>query len=634
MIYLYEPRNLNIDGEAQMLLESELLSQITTFMKYAKHVPEKKRRETWTELVDRNKQMHLEKFPHLKEEIDAAYTFVYDKKILPSMRSLQFAGKPISINNARLYNCCFLPIDHVDAFSEVMFLLLSGTGVGYSVQRQHVEKLPEITKPSKTRRYLVGDSIEGWADAVKVLVAAYMKGKPLPLFDFRDVRAKGALLLTSGGKAPGPEPLKDCLHNIQKVFDRKQNGEQLSSVEVHDILCYIADAVLSGGIRRSAMISLFDLDDDDMLTCKFGNWWEQNPQRGRANNSAVIVRHKIEKEVFLELWKKIELSGSGEPGFFFTNDATWGLNPCAEISLRPFQFCNLTTINAGNAVDQDDLNARARAAAFIGTLQASYTNFHYLRDIWKRTTEREALIGVSMTGIAAGAVLNLDLKLAANIVKEENVRVAELIGINRASRCTTVKPEGTSSLVLGTSSGIHSWHNDYYIRRIRVGKNESIYSYLLFNHPELLEDDFFKPNIQAVISIPQRAPEGAITRQESALDLLSRVSKVWKEWVKTGHRKGENKNNVSVTVSIKDGEWEEVGEWMWTNKENFTALSVLPFDGGTYVQAPFTDCTKEEYEALVSKLHAIDLTQVVELEDATNLPGEIACGGATGCEVV
>jgi ribonucleoside-diphosphate reductase alpha chain len=604
-------------------------------MKYAKHVPEKKRRETWTELVDRNKQMHLEKFPHLTDEIEHAYQFVYDKKILPSMRSLQFAGKPIAINNARLYNCCFLPVDHVDAFSEIMFLLLSGTGVGYSVQRQHVEKLPEITKPSKTRRYLVGDSIEGWADAVKVLVAAYMKGKPLPLFDFRDVRAKGALLLTSGGKAPGPEPLKDALHNIQKVFDRKQNGEQLSSVEVHDILCYIADAVLSGGIRRSAMISLFDLDDDDMLTCKFGNWWEQNPQRGRANNSAVIVRHKIEKEVFLELWKKIELSGSGEPGFFFTNDASWGLNPCAEISLRPFQFCNLTTINAGNVVDQDDLNARARAAAFIGTLQASYTNFHYLRDIWKRTTEREALIGVSMTGIAAGAVLNLDLKLAANIVKEENVRVAELIGINRASRCTTVKPEGTSSLVLGTSSGIHSWHNDYYIRRIRVGKNESIYSYLLFNHPELLEDDFFKPNIQAVISIPQRAPDGAITRQESALDLLSRVSKVWKDWVKTGHRSGANKNNVSVTVSIKDGEWEEVGEWMWTNKENFTALSVLPFDGGSYVQAPFTDCTKEEYEALVNKLHAIDLTQVVEIEDMTNLSGEIACGGGQlGCEVV
>jgi ribonucleoside-diphosphate reductase alpha chain len=439
--------------------------------------------------------------------------------------------------------------------------------------------------------------------------------------------------LTSGGKAPGPEPLKDALHNIQKIFDRKQSGEQLNTIEVHDILCYIADAVLSGGIRRSAMISLFDLDDDDMLTCKFGNWWETAPQRARANNSAVIVRHKIEKEVFLELWKKIELSGSGEPGFFFTNDASWGLNPCAEISLRPFQFCNLTTINAGSVVDQNDLNARAQAAAFIGTLQASYTNFHYLRDIWKKTTEREALIGVSMTGIASGAVLKLDMKEAANIVKAENERVADLLGIKKAARTTTVKPEGTSSLVLGTSSGIHAWHNEHYIRRIRVGKNESIYTYLLINHPELLEDDYFKPNLQSIISIPQRAPEGAITRQETALDLLGRVSKVWKDWVKVGHRKGENKNNVSVTVSIKDGEWEDVGEWMWSNKENFTALSVLPHDGGSYVQAPFEDITKEQYETLVNSLHEIDLTQVVELEDVTNLAGEVACGGG-GCEVI
>jgi ribonucleoside-diphosphate reductase alpha chain len=616
-----------------MQLESKLLSAITTFMKYSKYLPDKQRRETWTELVDRNKNMHLEKFPQLKEEIDEAYTFVYDKKILPSMRSLQFAGKPVDLNNTRLYNCCFLPVDHSDAFSEIMFLLLSGTGVGYSVQRQHVEKLPEINKPTRTRRYLVADSIEGWADAVKVLVTAYMKGKAYPIFDFRDIRPKGAMLITAGGKAPGAEPLKDCLHNIQKVLDRKANGEQLTTLEVHDILCYIADAVLSGGIRRSAMIALFDLDDDAMLTCKFGNWWENEPQRGRSNNSAVIVRHKIEKEIFLDLWKKIELSGSGEPGFFFTNDAAWGLNPCAEISLRPFQFCNLCEINASDIVDQDDYNARAKAAAFIGTLQASYTNFHYLRDIWKRTTEREALIGVGMTGIASGTVLKLDMKEAANIVKAENERVADMIGINKAARTTTVKPSGTSSLVLGSSSGIHAWHNDYYIRRIRVGKNESIYTYLLINHPELLEDEYFKPNQQAVISVPQKAPEGAVTRQETALDLLGRVSKVWKEWVKPGHRKGENKNNVSVTVTIKPTEWEEVGEWMWANKENFTALSVLPHSEHSYMQAPFEDITKEKYEELISHLHNIDLSQVVELEDVTDLSGELACGSG-GCEVI
>jgi ribonucleoside-diphosphate reductase alpha chain len=615
-----------------MQLESKILSEITTFMKYAKYLPKKQRRETWKELVDRNKAMHLEKFPKLAKEIEAAYEFVYDKKVLPSMRSLQFAGKPIQINNARLYNCCFLPINHTDAFSEVMFLLLSGTGVGYSVQKNHIEQLPPVNKPTKTRRYLVGDSIEGWADAVKVMIEAYMKGKSLPEYDFSDIRPKGALLLTSGGKAPGPEPLKDCLHNIQKILDRKQNGQFLSTIEVHDILCFIADAVLSGGIRRSAMISLFDLDDDDMLTCKFGNWWETNPQRGRANNSAVIVRHKIEKEVFLELWKKIEMSGSGEPGFFFTNDANWGLNPCAEISLRPFQFCNLTTINAGDIKDQDDFNARAKAAAFIGTLQASYTNFHYLRDIWKRTTEKEALIGVSMTGIASGTVLNLNMKDAANVVKEENARVSEMIGTNKAARTTTVKPEGTSSLVLGTSSGIHAWHNDFYVRRIRVGKNESIYQYLIDNHPEIVEDEFFKPKQQAVISVPQKAPAGAITRQETALDLLGRTSKVWKEWVKAGHRKGENKNNVSVTVTIKPDEWVGVGEWMWDNRENFTALSVLPFSDHSYMQAPFEDIDEAQYNEMVSHLHKIDLTKVVETEDATDLAGEVACGGG-GCEV-
>jgi len=513
-----------------------------------------------------------------------------------------------------------------------MFLLLSGTGVGYSVQQHHVEKLPEINKPMKSRRYLVGDSIEGWADAVKVMMSAYLKGKALPVYDFSDIRPKGAALITSGGKAPGPEPLKDCLHNVQKILDRKQNGEHLTSLEVHDILCYIADAVLAGGIRRSAMISLFDIDDDDMLTCKFGNWWETAPQRGRANNSAVIVRSKVEEETFMNLWKKIEASGSGEPGFFFTNDKDWGMNPCAEISLRPFQFCNLTTIHAGDVVDQDDLNARAKAAAFIGTLQASYTDFHYLRDIWKRTTEKEALIGVSMTGIASGSVLKLDLKEAANLVKEENARVASLIGTNPAARCTTVKPEGTSSLVLGTSSGIHAWHNEHYIRRIRVGKNESIYNYLVTNHPELVTDEYFKPNIQAVIEVPQKAPEGAVTRQESALDLLKRVSKVWKEWVKPGHRKGANKNNVSTTVTIKPGEWDEVGQWMWDNRDNFTALSVLPYSDHTYIQAPFEDIDAVTYEEAVQTLHNINLDDVREVNDETNLQGEAACS-ANGCEV-
>ena len=550
------------------------------------------------------------------------------------MRSMQFGGKPVMINNARLYNCCYLPMDSYDSFSEVMFLLLSGTGVGYSVQQHHVDKLPEIRKPTKTRRYLVGDSIEGWSDAIKVLMKAYFAGRSLPLFDFSDVRPKGARLITSGGKAPGPEPLHDCLHNVRKVLDRKEDGDTLTPFEVHELNCYIADAVLSGGIRRSAMISLFDLDDSEMLTCKFGNWWETKAHLARANNSAVIVRHKIDKETFMDLWKKIEASKSGEPGFFFTNDKDWGMNPCAEISLRPYQFCNLVTINASDLVDQEDYNARAKAAAFIATLQASYTDFHYLRDIWKRTTEREALIGVSMTGIASGRVLDLSMKEAANVVKDENKRVAGLIGIKPAARTTTVKPEGTSSLVLGSSSGIHAWHNDHYIRRLRVGKNEAIYNYLLQNHPEIIEDEFFKPTQQAVLQIPQKAPAGSITRQESAMQLLSRVQTVWSDWVRAGHRKGENKNNVSTTVSIKDDEWDKVGEWMWVNRNMYTALSVLPFDDQTYTQAPFEDCDEETYNTMMETLKEVNVDNITEVEDTTDLQGEVACGGGGSCEVV
>jgi len=616
-----------------MQLASKILSDVTVHMKYAKFIPELNRRENWDEIVTRNANMHIKRFPKLKDEIKSAYQLVHDRKILPSMRSMQFGGKPVMINNARLYNCCYLPMDSYESFSEVMFLLLSGTGVGYSVQNHHIEKLPEIRKPTKTRRYLVGDSIEGWADAVKVLMKAYFAGRSLPLFDFSDVRPKGARLITSGGKAPGPEPLHDCLHNLRKVLDRKEDGDKLTSFEVHEINCYIADAVLSGGIRRSAMISLFDLDDEEMLTCKFGNWWETKAHLARSNNSAVIVRHKIDKETFMDLWKKIEASKSGEPGFFFTNDKDWGMNPCAEISLRPYQFCNLVTINASDVVDQEDYNARAKAAAFIATLQASYTDFHYLRDIWKKTTEREALIGVSMTGIASGRVLDLSMKEAANVVKEENKRVADIIGIKPAARTTTVKPEGTSSLVLGSSSGIHAWHNSHYIRRVRVGKNEAIYNYLLQNHPEIVEDEFFKPTQQAVIEIPQKAPEGAITRQESAMQLLSRVQTVWSDWVRAGHRKGENKNNVSTTVSIKDDEWDKVGEWMWVNRNMYTALSVLPFDDHTYTQAPFEDCDEETYNTMMETLKEVNVDNITEVEDTTDLQGEVACGGGA-CEVV
>ncbi len=619
-----------------MDISQKILSDITVFMKYAKFQPEKNRRETWEELVTRNKEMHQRKYPHIKDEIEEVYKMVYDKKVLPSMRSLQFGGKPIEISPNRVYNCAYMPIDHVDSFSETMFLLLGGTGVGYSVQKHHVEKLPEIKKPNpeRTRRYLIGDSIEGWADAIKVLMESYLGYKSsTPIFDFSDIRQKGAMLVTSGGKAPGPQPLKDCIHHITKVLDNKKDGEKLTPIETHDIVCHIADAVLAGGIRRAALISLFSADDEEMISCKSGSWWEQNAQRGRANNSAVLLRHKITKEFFMDLWKRIELSGAGEPGIYLSNDKDWGTNPCCEIALRPFQFCNLCEVNASDIESQEDFNKRVRAASFIGTLQAGYTDFHYLRDIWKRTTEKDALIGVGMTGIGSGVVLGYDMKKAAKMVKEENERVATLIGINKSARTTTVKPSGTSSLVLGTSSGIHAWHNDYYLRRIRVGKNESIYSYLAINHPELIEDEFFRPHDTAVITIPQRAPEGSIVRHESVFQMLERVKKVSQEWIKPGHRNGQNTHNVSATVSIKEDEWDLVGDWMWNNRDFYNGLSVLPYNGGTYTQAPFEDCTKEDFERLVKTLSDVDLTKVIELQDNTDLRGEAACAGGA-CEIV
>jgi ribonucleoside-diphosphate reductase alpha chain len=605
-------------------------------MKYAKYIPETKRRETWDQLVFRNESMHIKKFPNLKDEIREAYVDVYNKSILPSMRSLQFGGKPIEISPNRIYNCAYLPIESVTAFSETMFLLLGGTGVGYSVQQHHVDKLPTITVPfeKRTRRFLVMDSIEGWADAIKMLMKSYLGNKRSSKidFDYSDIRAKGARLVTSGGKAPGPQPLKECIVKIMGIMDNKKDGDSLTTVEAHDIICHIADSVLAGGIRRAALIALFSSTDDEMIGCKSGDWWEKNPQRGRANNSAVLIRQKLTKSFFLGLWKRIELSGSGEPGFYLSKDKDWGTNPCCEIALRPYQFCNLCEVNASDLTDQDEFNRRVKNAAFIGTIQASYTNFHYLRSIWQETTEKDALIGVSMTGIGSGAVLKLDMEQAAFVVKEENARVAKLIGINATARATTVKPAGTTSLTLGTSSGIHAWHNDYYMRRIRVGKNESMYKFLSENHPELIEDEYFRPHDTAVIGIPQKAPEGSILRTEHPVELLERIKYVSEKWVTPGHTDGANKHNISATISIRDDEWEMIGEWMWQNKEYYNGLSVLPYNGGTYVQAPFEDITEEKYEELMNALKSVDVSKIEEEDDETDLSGELACAGGA-CEI-
>lgn len=931
-------------------------------MKYARYIVRKKRRETWEELVDRNKKMHLKKYPALAKEINDVYAnYVLTKKILPSMRSMQFAGKPIEISPNRIYNCSYVAMDHWLAFGEIMFELLSGVGVGFSVQKHHIENLPEITKPNaeRERRYLIGDSIEGWAEAIKVLMKSYFFGGSSIRFDYSDIRGKGERLVTSGGKAPGADPLRICIEHVKSILNSKENGQQLTSIEVHDIVCHIADAVLAGGIRRAALLSLFSADDAEMIAAKSGNWYEANPQRGRANNSASLVRHKITKEFFFDLWERIKQSGAGEPGIFFTNDKDFGCNPCCEIALRseqhcvsgdtklitkagitnikdavgtnveiwngtewcsvvPFQTgtadklyrvwfsdgsyldvtsnhkflvknrfettyrevdtlqiidllkiqkykigipranieypdnagisepnaydygfvlgdgwvtssghsvnanlhstadknlkfktasiigeyklhngnpyttlnfdidvnfvhamkynfglptdiftwdrksilqfiagwadadgsnasngiriygredkirdlqlllskvginasvnlmqragtptnlgtrrndvwycqivttneipsqrlkctnaksalgkgkyqlidridelpelhesfclteptlhqcvfnnvltkqCNLCEVNVSDVETQEELNDRVKAATFIGTLQAGYTDFHYLRPSWKRVTEKEALLGIGLTGIASGNILKLNPKQAAKIAKDENERVAALIGINKAARITTVKPSGTTSTLLGTSSGVHAWHGQFYIRRIRVGKNEAIYDYLAKNHPELIEDEYFRPHDTAVISVPIKAPEGAIMRTESPIQLLERVKWLHENWIKPGHRTGSNTHNVSATISIREHEWDAVGTWMWDNREHYSGISVLPFDGGNYKQAPFEEIDEAKYNEMLKNLHGIDLSKVIELDDETTLMDQAACSG-NSCEII
>ena len=624
----------------------KLLSEVVCFNKYSKYVPELNRRETWEEICLRNMNMHLSKYPQLETDIKRVYSdFIVTKKILPSMRALQFGGKPIELANNRLYNCCLGLADHYKFFSETMFLLLGGSGVGYSVQKQHVAKLAKVRTPKSSQRFLIQDSIIGWADAVKELFGAYLAGGVRPEFDYRDIRAKGSLLKTTGGRAPGPTPLRLSLEHCETLL-KNAIGRKLKPLEVHDALCYIADAVLSGGIRRAAMISFFSPSDDEMALCKDGEWYVENPQRGRANNSAVLLRKDLdpltglcnkvlgnqtqttEKE-FFSLWEKTKATKSGEPGFYWTNDLDSLSNPCVEISLRAFSFCNLTTVNVSTIVDQEDLNERVAAAAFIGTLQAGYTDFHYLRPIWKKTTEEDALLGVSMTGIASSKVLGLDMAQAAIVVKQENEAVAKMIGIRSAARTTCVKPEGTSSLVLGSSSGIHAWHAPYYIRRMRVNKGEPIYRYLNDVVPELLEDEVFKPELEAVLSVPVKAPDGAVFRSESAVEFLERVKKVSKEWVLPGHRDGVNTHNVSATVNIREDEWDICGKWIWDNRDCYNGLSVIPYSDPNYKQLPFEECDELTYQRLSGFLKAIDLTQVREFEDTTSVAEELSCvGGA------
>ena len=617
-----------------MNLSNKLLSDIVFFRSYPKYLPHLQRRESFEETINRDMTMHLDRFPKLSKDIIKAFGFVHDREVMPSMRSLQFAGSGIQKNNLRNFNCSYEAIDHPKAFGEILFLLLSGCGVGFSVQGHHIEQLPTIKIPRQEGIHIVQDSIAGWGCALDTLVEAYFYNRVRPIFDFSKISPKGTILPTTGAKAPGAGPLEHALKEIELRLKAAQ-GRKLRDIEIHDIICIASDCVLAGGIRRSSLISLFDRNSTSMLKCKSGDWYTRHPYRARANNSAVMPRNEVTYEEFYFVYNMCKDSKSGEPGILWVNDKNMLVNPCGEISLLPMQLCNLTTVNQTGITTKKEFLQRVHAAAFLGTLQAAFTDFPFMRETWKETTEREALIGVSFTGIAdnSGLVTTEWLHEGAKLVLETNEKYAKKIGINLAARATTLKPEGSSSCVLCSSSGIHARHDKHYLRRVRISKNEALAAYLQATIPQLVEDDKFTANT-IVVTIPQESPSNALIRsEETANSLFDRVLFYNENWVRTGHRSGSNYNNVSATINLKDDEWDSFRERLWNERDRYNAISLLPYDTGIYQQAPFETCTKEKYEELIKVVQDVDLRDVIEGDDHTTLLQNLACSGGA-CEII
>jgi len=644
------------------------LSDFTVNNKYARLNRAEQRKESYDEIVKRNKAHNMEvlseKAPWVlanesfMKDFDEAYEMILNKDILPSMRSMQFAGPAAKRNEARIYNCSYRPADSISIFSETMFLLLAGVGVGYSVQQHHIKQLPKRKAPDKPVKYLIEDSTQGWSEAVRVLVEAYLLGKNLPVFDYSDIREKGVELVTSGGKAPGPEPLRLCLFLIEDLLKSIPVGNRLKSIDVHDILCHIADAVLAGGIRRAAMISLFSYWDTDMLNAKSGEWWLNNLQRSRANNSVVLLRQNsnwvekvkslfikrfrtVTKKQFDAVFDACKNSFAGEPGFFLTNNCEIGTNPCGEISLYPYQFCNLVELNGSKFENTNDAVKKAMAATLIACVQSLHTDFHYLDRKWIDQTEKERLIGVGITGICSIPEC-VDKEAIADAVYMTSKFYSDLLKINAPARTTTVKPSGTTSCVLSNGymncpSGIHAGHSQFFIRRARLNANDPMVDAIKKLYPDkisfwdgtsysIIEPDERDPK-SYVVSFPMKSLPGSINREdETALKTLARIYDWSENYVQRGHRSGENFNNVSCTVNVKDDEWEDVRNSMWNNLDLWTAISLLPYDGGTYVQAPFEEIREEVYTAMVQYIESkpiIDFSKIEYLDDNTDY--DLAC---------
>lgn len=578
-------------------------------------------KETTEEVVDRVLNHHIDKYPSLKNEILNLRTHLVEGRVVPAMRWMQFAGEGIKRNNIRGFNCSYLAIESFQDFAEIFYILMCGSGVGYSVKRRHINKLPRIPAGHK-QTFSISDDKEGWADSVAALL-----NNPQVTFDYSPIRPKGAPLST-GGTASGSEALKLLHERIRGIIDGK---EWLSPLDAHDIACCIADGVVVGGVRRAALIALFDADDEDMLTCKHGQWWETTPWRGRANNSAVINRNDPDAaEKFDQVMTACFNSNCGEPGIAWTNDDDWGGNPCFEIGLRPKQMCNLSEVNVAACKGFKELVEAVQAAAILGTLQASYTDFPYIDKKWRENCEEEALLGVSLTGLAE-AWEKIEhgpaLKYLSELAGSANKLWSQKLGINPAARITCVKPSGTASAFLGTTSGIHAAHAPYYIRRVRIDVDHPVSRHLVdILDPTFIEKDLFNSE-NYVVSIPVKM-EGSIMRdEETALQLMNRARYIAQHWVLPGHHSGKNTHNVSMTVSYKEKEKEWIMDWMWENRELYTGISLLPFDGHVYQQAPFEAITEEQYNELFARFPDIDLSKVRYVDVMDDRQGEAACAG-------
>lgn len=613
--------------------------------RYARFIDEKQRRETWPETVDRYVDYVFSRTPAIQENKELKLDIrnaIKNLHVMPSMRAMMTAGKSADRDNTCIYNCSYLPIDDPKSFDEAMFILLCGTGVGFSVESKYITQLPEVPEKMFESEHVlkVHDSKEGWAKSLRLLLANLWAGE-IPKWDVSDVRAAGARLKTFGGRASGPEPLVSLFEFAVAMF-KGAKGRKLNSLECHDLLCKIGEVVVVGGVRRSAMISLSDLDDERIRHAKAGPWWETAPHRALANNSAVYNETPTVGK-FMEEWLSLYNSHSGERGIFNREAARktvekygnrdpnfeFGTNPCSEIVLRPYQFCNLTEVVVRHDDTRETLLQKVRVAAILGTIQATFSKFPYLRKVWQRNTEEERLLGVSLTGIFDNKKLTTEgpeLNELLNELREEarraNEEYAELLGIPKSAAITCVKPSGTVSQLVDAASGIHPRHSKFYVRRVRGDKKDPLTSFLI-SQGIPSEACVYKPDQTVVFSFPQRAPDG-LTRED--IDSIRHLQL----WLTYQRHWCEHKPSVTISVTEKD--WPEVGAWTWKNFDEISGVSYLPYDGGTYRQAPYTECTEAEYDELLSKMPNIDWLLFKEETDNVEGAQTLACTGDK-CEI-